>query len=101
MGEMIDVVAHQWKQPLNVINMRISNMFLDYEDEMIDDKYIKNFQEKSLNQIRHLVHTLNDFRSFMSPHNNKQIFSVQEMLRASMTLIKDELELYNIKNRDK
>ena len=96
MGQMVDVIAHQWKQPLNVINMRISNLLLDYEDMMIDEDYVKNFQQKSLHQIRHLVETLNNFRSFMSPHKKMQIFSVQKMLHGSITLIQDELELHHI-----
>jgi len=96
MGEMIDVIAHQWKQPLNVLNMRMSTLMLDFEDEMIDEKYIQNLQDKSLNQIRHLVNTLNDFRSFMSPHKRIETFKVQDMLKSCMTLIKDELEFHKI-----
>jgi two-component system, sensor histidine kinase and response regulator len=97
MGQMIDVVAHQWKQPLNVLNMRLSTLKIDYEDEMIDEHYIKELQEKSLYQIRHLVNTLDDFRSFMSPHQKIEKFSVQEMLQTCLTLIKDELTLHKIK----
>jgi len=99
MGEMIDVVAHQWKQPLNVVNMRISNILFDYQDGMIDEEYIENFQEKSFSQIRHLVSTLNDFRSFMSPHKDIEIFSAQDMIKSCITLIGDELKLHNIKIR--
>jgi len=96
MGEMIDVIAHQWKQPLNVLNMRLSTIMLDYEDELIDKAYLQELQDKSLFQIRHLVNTLNDFRSFMSPHKPIQSFSVQEMLSSSLRLIEEEFTLHKI-----
>jgi len=97
MGQMIDVVAHQWLQPLNVVNMRLSKLLLDYDDMYVDRKYLEIFQNKSLAQIRHLVQTLNEFRSFMSPNKKREIFSLEGMIKKVMVLIKDELEYYQIR----
>lgn len=96
MGEMIDIVAHQWMQPLNNISMRLSKLMFDYEDEMVDEMYLKTFQERSLTQIRHLSATLNEFRSFMSPNKAIETFSLKAMIDKALLLLKDELMASNV-----
>jgi len=100
-GKVIDVAVHQWKQPLNVLNMRLSTLKIDYEDEMIDQQYINELQERSLHQIRDLVNTLDDFRSLMSVQQEINKFSVQDMLHSCFARIKDELRVHKVSiNRD-
>ena len=96
MGQMIDVVAHQWLQPLNIINMRLAKLLFDDEDGFVDRAYLEEFQDKSFIQIRHLVETLNEFRSFMSPNKEKKLFSIHDMLSKVILLLKDELKIYHI-----
>ncbi len=92
MGQMIDIVAHQWMQPLNIINMRLGTLMLDYEDEKVDEEYLLHLQERGLYQIRHLVNTLNEFRSFMSPHKKRESFSILGVINKVLLLLKEKLE---------
>jgi len=91
MGEMIDAVAHQWKQPINIIYTDTD--MLDFALEMgeVDKEYIKNFKQKTLFQINHMVNTLDEFRTFFKPNKCETKFSVKKMIEKVLLLIKDEL----------
>ncbi len=43
MGEMISMIAHQWRQPISVVAMQANNILADIELEMVDDKSLKNY----------------------------------------------------------
>ena len=40
-GEMMSAIAHQWRQPLNEMALRIQNIEFDYMYEKVDDIYRK------------------------------------------------------------
>jgi len=43
MGEMMDAVAHQWKQPLNALSMYSEIIRSDFEEGIVDQKYVDEF----------------------------------------------------------
>jgi len=96
MGEMIDAVAHQWKQPINLIKMNIDFLSYDLEDGKIDKNYIEEFQNKSFAQIEHINNTLSEFRDFLRPDKPTKEFSVAHMIDKVLILVKDELLKHSI-----
>jgi len=90
MGEMMDAVAHQWKQPISTISMQVEMMGCDFEDGEVDGTYIKDFQEQVNTQIEHMTSTLNEFRSFFRPSKDIVDFDVLSMVNKVLTLVKDE-----------
>ena len=95
MGEMMDAVAHQWKQPLNIINMRIDMLQYDFEDNIIDDKYIDEFIGKFKFQMSHIVNTLDEFRNFFRPNKVSKEFKISKSIDSTLLLVNDEF----IKNK--
>ena len=91
MGEMIDAVAHQWRQPINNINMHVDMIQYDFEDDLIDKDYIKEFQETIFTQVLHMNNTLNEFRSFFRPDKKIVPFHIFKAIDSVLILIKDEL----------
>lgn len=97
MAEMIDAVAHQWMQPLNILHMNID--FLDFKAEekgVVSAEKVKEFKENSFTQIHHLIDTLNNFRQFFRPAGEQQSFFVSQTVQSVANLIKDELIKHNI-----
>ncbi|MEA3290023.1 MAG: ATP-binding protein, partial [Campylobacterota bacterium] len=90
MGEMMDAVAHQWKQPINVINMQVDMMSYDFEDGLVNEKYINEFQENVFTQVKHMTSTLDEFRSFFRPNKEAEEFDVKTMIDKVLLLVKDE-----------
>lgn len=92
MGEMIDIIAHQWKQPLNIISMRSS--FLEEISKMDNSVKIEDVLECSSKvsyQISHLVDTLQEFRSFFRPIDKFEHIDLEDMFRSIDVLLHDDL----------
>ena len=76
MGEMISMIAHQWRQPLTVISMSSNNMKMNIALEEIDlDEFDKHLNEIS-DQTNYLSNTIEDFRNFFKPEKEKELASI-------------------------
>lgn len=96
MGEMIDAVAHQWKQPLNAVSMMIDMLKDDYKTNDVDGEYIDDLDESIHLQIDHMVNTLNEFRNFLRPSTKNEDFHINTVLQNVLILMKDELITQNL-----
>ena len=90
MGEMMDSIAHQWKQPLNALSMMSELLESDFEDGEIDKEYIHQYTNNTHLQIEHMTNTLSEFRNFFRPNLSKEKFLISEALNSVMVLVKDE-----------
>lgn len=90
MGEMMDAVAHQWKQPLNALSMYTDLLESDFKDNLVDKEYIHNFSNDIQGQIEHMVSTLSEFRSFFRPNKESEPFGLKRCIQGVMLLTKDE-----------
>ena len=91
MGEMLDAVAHQWKQPLNALSMYAELIKINYEDGEVDQAYIEQFQEDIETQINHMTNTLSTFRTFFRPTKELHVFDLHQVIDDVLLLAKDEL----------
>ena len=73
-GEMLAMIAHQWRQPLSVIGMITSGLTLKVHMKKIDAAFTDEI-EKLQHQIHFLTRTIEDFRNFFRP--NDKLESVQ------------------------
>jgi nitrogen fixation/metabolism regulation signal transduction histidine kinase len=89
MGEMIDIIAHQWKQPLTIISLYNHMLPDDYDYEIIDKEYIDSFHQKVDLQIEHLLETLHEFRDFLRPNRKEEVFSAHETIKSAVFLLED------------
>ena len=95
MGEMMDAVAHQWKQPLNALSMYSEIIKSDFDEGSVDKAYITQFSTDIETQIDHMVNTLDEFRTFFRPNKENQEFSLSDVVHSVLLLTKDDL----LKNR--
>lgn len=96
MGEMMDAVAHQWKQPLNALSMMSDMLIDDFENELVNKEYINELTGDVQTQIEHMVTTLNEFRNFFRPRQTKENFGVKRCIASVMVLVNDEFIKNNI-----
>ena len=87
MGEMLNNIAHQWRQPLNILGIRIQEIGLSYEhgeysQELLDEKIAK-----AMENLQHLSQTIDDFRDFTQPTTEKSLFSVEQVVAKTLSLI--------------
>ena len=90
MGEMLDAIAHQWKQPLNALSMYLDLMKNDFENGIVDKKYIDEMQDATHSQITHMLNTLKEFRNFFRPNTEVVDFKLLNVINSLLLLTKDE-----------
>jgi PAS domain S-box-containing protein len=86
MGEMMGAIAHQWRQPLNALNLNIQNLEDDFDEGLIDRAFVKGFIAKNTQTILFMSKTIDDFRNFFKIDKAKQLFSVKEALLETLAL---------------
>ena len=91
MGEMMDAVAHQWKQPLNALSMFGQLLSMDYDEGNVDKVYIENLVKDADEQIEHMISTLTEFRTFFRPDKEPEPFGLKRCIQTVLLLMKDEL----------
>jgi len=95
MGEMISMIAHQWRQPL----CEISGIFMEMQTAAKFDKADKKFIEDEVKDgnriISYMSKTIDDFRDFFKPAKTKEDFSLTHACEEAITLASASL-----KNRD-
>jgi len=96
MGEMIGAIAHQWRQPLNELNINIQNLDDDYEDGLINESFINLFISKNRKVIQFMSKTIEDFRNFFRIDKIDHIFSIREAIEATIAVQSAQLKHHNI-----
>jgi C4-dicarboxylate-specific signal transduction histidine kinase len=91
MGEMMDAVAHQWKQPLNALSMYTQLLQSDFEEGVVDSAYINTLVHDVDEQIEHMISTLTEFRTFFRSDKEVEPFGLKRCIQTVMLLMKDEL----------
>lgn len=96
LGEMLNNIAHQWRQPLGAITMIIQS----FQTKMSLNKLTPEFVEEKVNDALLLAYnmstTLHDFRNFFSPDKIKREFSIKKCIEHSIELSKYLLIQKNI-----
>ncbi len=89
MGEMIDSIAHQWLQPLNIITMQSTILNLNNMKGKNTPQSISLYIEEQTKQIDYLVETLNEFRSFFRPNHDLELTTYKPQIESVLILLKD------------
>jgi signal transduction histidine kinase len=96
MGEMLTVIAHQWKQPLHNMSIIISTQQLELELGMTDDIELKKSFSTLMDNITFLSDTVDDFRHFFNPKKKKEEILLEDVVDSVFSLILASLQNNNI-----
>lgn len=97
MGEMINMIAHQWRQPITAISIGATNMLIDAEVGTVDIAILKQTMEEITNQTDELSKTIDDFRNFFKPEKYAENSAIETIFNDVLTVIGKLLEHNNIK----
>ena len=96
MGEMIEMIAHQWRQPITSIGMISNNIIFDIALGELNENSLKNELDKINTQVMYLSRTIDDFRDFFKESKTKNKIVIGEILDGVMILLERQLEKNNI-----
>lgn len=98
LGEMISMIAHQWRQPLNAISLwqgtLLSHIETNYNSK---DEKIEKMNSKIVQSITFMTETIDNFRNFYKPTKEKNRFDFSMAIRNAYDLILATLNSQNIK----
>ena len=97
MGEMISMIAHQWRQPLNNLSLISQTVVLKYKKGKLDDKTILYFEKASKKQITYMSNTIDEFKDFFKPEVDKKIFNIYKSTDGAISLLSPILAKNGIK----
>ena len=96
MGEMLENIAHQWRQPLSQINSSV----LLIDDILYENSFKNRDVEERLLEIesltKYLSNTINDFKNFFAQDKEKKSFLLREMAEKSIYIVERSLKENNI-----
>jgi len=96
MGEMISMIAHQWRQPLTAISATNSTIQLKATMDQLDKNTILKLSSKINKYVEHLSTTIDDFRNFFKHNKTKQKVTIEEIINSTLEIIQVSLENKNI-----
>ena|GEM_PF-937399 len=97
MGELISMIAHQWRQPLNNLSLIIQMFIFKYEAGELDDEVVKKFKKDTFNQINLMSTTIDNFKDFFRPEKSKQTFNLKELIVDMLELLRPIIKNSKIK----
>ena len=80
MGEMIENIAHQWRQPLSVITTVASSLKLKKEYGVLNDSEYEEELSHIIETANYLSNTIDDFRYYFSPDRDKNLFNTKSLI---------------------
>ena len=94
---MVGNITHQWKQPLNTINLILGNLLDSYRYGDPDEKRL----EKSVNKVENIVEkmseTITDFSGFLKPAKEKVYLDVRDCIKSAIALMEESINVKRIK----
>lgn len=92
MGEMINNIAHQYRQPLTHLGYILMNINSAHEHGELDEKYLSKKMAQANNQLEFMSHTIDNFRDFYKPKKEKELFVINDAILSAQAIIKPILD---------
>ncbi|QOP46743.1 two-component sensor histidine kinase [Sulfurimonas paralvinellae] len=106
MGEMISMIAHQWRQPLSTVTLNISNLQVKkLLGEEIPDTELDSALENISDTVVYLSETIDDFQTYFRPNKEIATVDINELVKKAISFIEPRLKKtrveirFNVKQR--
>ena len=91
MGEILENIAHQWRQPLNTVSWIMNDTLIKAQLGRGDEIDLEELAKKVNNSIQFLSETVEDFRRFVDHSDMAQTFNIKKTIESTILLIKETL----------
>ncbi|HFU75952.1 MAG TPA: hypothetical protein ENK66_06870 [Arcobacter sp.] len=95
-GDMVDNIAHQWRQPLTHISYLMMNLSAAIANNKLDLKLWKKKYNDITSQLEYMSETITAFRDFYKPNKEKTHFKVDESIDKILIIMEPSLRLSEI-----
>ncbi|NQY54584.1 MAG: HAMP domain-containing histidine kinase, partial [Campylobacteraceae bacterium] len=100
MGEMLANIAHQWRQPLNNINLLVHFLRDNYENKAFTKKDFSSYVHDIFLQISYMSKVIDDFGDFFKPNSQYELFDLKSAFDKTFRIVssqfgKNDIEIIN------
>lgn len=97
MGEMLSMIAHQWRQPLASISATSSYMIGKLSLDIFEkEEFLKELVHVE-DYTKYLSKTIDDFRNFFKPNKIKEVTTLEEIVKTTLDIAQPALVNNNIR----
>jgi PAS domain S-box-containing protein len=96
MGEMLSMIAHQWRQPLAAISSTSTSLELKATLGKADSQTVLKLTNKISEYAQHLSSTINDFRDFFKVDKKESMSSYDDIVKSILNIVEASIESSNI-----
>jgi C4-dicarboxylate-specific signal transduction histidine kinase len=96
MGEMLGNIAHQWRQPLNVVGIKVQELGLSFAYGELSTELVDANVAMTMEILQHLSQTITVFQDFTAPDKEKSLFRVEQVIANTVQIIDESLKKYGI-----
>jgi PAS domain S-box-containing protein len=104
MGEMINMIAHQWRQPLSAIAAAAGALHIKAQRNRLTQETTIDIANKIKGFSLHLSSTIDDFRNFFKTNKVKTDTNFQTVLQSVLSIVEGSLHenkiIFNIIVKD-
>lgn len=97
MGEMLNMIAHQWRQPLNAISASAISVSMKLELDELGPDDIREHLNYIQWRVQKMSQTINDFMNFFKPDQEIQQFNLRDVMKEIESLMKAQLQARGIR----
>jgi len=92
-GEMMGNIAHQWRQPLAIVNTALSVLKEKNLADILDKEDTNDKLQRMEQRILYMSDTIEDFMNYYSPNKESSFFSIKMAMDRALSIV-------NIANKD-
>lgn len=96
-GEMLGIIAHQWRQPLNTLSTYISSLQAAQYNDMLTRSFVEKLVSGADGQIKFMSKTIDDFRNFFKPSKTKGFLDIFDVIMSAVKLMEAQIKDADIK----
>ncbi len=97
MGEMLDHIAHQWKQPVTSLSLIVQDVKETWSNNEMSDESVSEAVGTALSLLEHMSQTIDVFRNFYRPGKERNEFNIRDSIDQALTFIAPALKHQRIR----
>ena len=97
MGDLVNSIAHHWRQPLNNIGLIVQSLQLAFKSNDLSVEELDAEIADTMEILQHISDTIDDFRTFFHHEDEPRRFSVNDAVSRSINFVTPSLKSKGIK----
>lgn len=86
-GEMVQNIAHQWRQPLAILNTSLAILKEKNTKKELDSKLLEQKFQRMQNRLDYMSQTIDDFLNYNKPQKEKSRFKIYQLLQRALKIV--------------